>query len=53
MKVGKLFLLMLSFIGWFLLSILTFCIGLLWVGPYMYQSMAAFYEDLKEEVPAV
>ncbi len=47
----KLFLLLLSFIGWLLLSTLTLGIGLFWVGPYMYQSMAAFYEDLKAENP--
>ena len=38
-----LFLLMLSFIGWILLSILTLGIGLLWVMPYMYTSIAHFY----------
>ena len=44
-----LFILYLSFIGWGLLSILTLCIGMLWVMPYMYTSMAAFYEDVKAE----
>ncbi len=48
-KKMKLFLLMLSFIGWILLSIITLGIGLLWAGPYMYQSIAAFYEDIKAE----
>lgn len=43
----KLFLLDLSFIGWCLLSILTFGIGMLWVSSYMYTARAAFYEDLK------
>ncbi len=43
----KLFLLDLSFIGWFLLSILTLFIGLLWLQPYMLSSRAAFYEELK------
>lgn len=44
---GKLFLLHLSFIGWHILSILT--LGLLWlyVLPYLKQSEAIFYEDVK------
>ena len=48
----ELFLLDLSFIGWILLSMLTFGILTLYVTPYMYQARAAFYEKLKgEEVP--
>lgn len=35
------------FIGWFLLAMLSFGIGFLWVGPYMYVSYAKFYDDLK------
>lgn len=42
-----LFMLMLSFIGWYLLSILTLGIGLFWLIPYFDTTMAAFYEDLK------
>jgi len=44
---GKLFLLFLSFIGWIILSVITFGIGFLWLYPYMMTSMAAFYEDLR------
>jgi uncharacterized membrane protein len=44
---GKLFGLYVSFIGWFLLSMLTLGIGLFWVGPYMSLSVANFYEDIK------
>lgn len=44
---GKLFLLMLSFIGWAILCVITFGIGYLWLGPYVYTSLAAFYEDLR------
>jgi uncharacterized membrane protein len=44
---GKLFLLELSFIGWIMLGALSFGIGLLWVYPYMYLSIANFYENLK------
>ena len=44
-----LFWLDLSFIGWAILSILTFGIGLLWLIPYMSASEVGFYEDLKAE----
>jgi len=45
----KLFCLDLSFIGWALLSILTFGIGLLWLYPYMITSQTIFYEELLKE----
>ncbi|MCZ0754191.1 DUF975 family protein [Anoxybacillus sp. J5B_2022] len=41
----KLFLLYLSFIGWGFLTIFTLGIGLLWLIPYIYTSLAAFYEE--------
>lgn len=43
------FILTLSFIGWSILCIFTLCIGYLWLVPYMYTTMAAFYEDVKAE----
>jgi uncharacterized membrane protein len=43
----KLFCLHLSFIGWALLGILTLGIGYLWLTPYIYGSIANFYENLK------
>ncbi|MFC3772339.1 DUF975 family protein [Paenibacillus sp. GCM10012303] len=43
----RLFVLYVSFIGWALLSAITFGIGSLWLVPYMLASQAAFYEDLK------
>lgn len=46
----KLFLLDLSFIGWWFLCLLTLGIGLLFLTPYVYASRAAFYEDLKAEL---
>ncbi|WP_297989718.1 DUF975 family protein [Anoxybacillus sp.] len=51
---GKLFLLYVSFIGWGLLSIITLGIGLLWLIPYVYTSLAAFYDQFirTQEVPA-
>ena len=46
------FLLCLSFIGWILLGIITFGIGLLWVTPYMLGAFGAYYEDVKAEYEA-
>ncbi len=51
----RLFYLQLSFIGWYLLGIISCGIGLLWVIPYMFQTTAQFYLDVLEEkngVPA-
>ena len=45
----ELFILLFSFIGWYFLSAITLCIGALWVVPYQYTAMAAFYEDVKAE----
>lgn len=44
-----LFWLYLSFIGWVVLSILTFGIGMLWLSPYVSCSEIGFYNDLKAE----
>jgi integral membrane protein len=44
----ELFLLDLSFIGWAILSILTCCIGFLWLIPYINMAHVNFYEDLKK-----
>ena len=44
----ELFLLDLSFIGLAILSILTCCIGFLWLVPYMNMARVNFYEDLKK-----
>lgn len=43
----RLFLLTLSFIGWFLLSMLTFGIGFLFLIPYIETAIAHFYEEVK------
>ena len=45
----KLFLLILSFIGWGLLCLLTFGVGFLLLTPYMTTTMARFYQDLLDE----
>lgn len=42
----KLFYLMLRFFGWLLLCILTLGIGLLWLLPYIYVTMAKFYDEV-------
>ncbi len=43
------FLLSLSFIGWALLAVITLGIGFIWLFPYMYTSIAAFYEEVKKD----
>ena len=49
----RLFCLDFSFIGWIILSILTFGIlEIVYVGPYMNAAHAAFYQSLKGEEPA-
>lgn len=45
----RLFYLGLSFIGWYLLGIISCGIGLLWVMPYMSQAHAQFYLDVLAE----
>ena len=45
----RLFLLILSFLGWLLFSILSFGIGLLWIMPYMTQTLVWFYLDFVPE----
>ena len=45
----ELFMLYLSFIGWAILAILTLGIGFLLLVPYVYTTMAHFYEQLKAE----
>ena len=48
----QIFWLELSFIGWEILGLLCFGIGLLWVAPYVNTSMAEFYNQLKGPEPA-
>ncbi|MFP4418460.1 MAG: DUF975 family protein, partial [Chitinispirillaceae bacterium] len=42
------FMLVLSFIGWALLSALTLGIGFLWLTPYIQVSVALFYQDIRD-----
>lgn len=42
----RLFCMLLSFIGWDLLGILTLGIGYLWINPYREAAIAAFYRDI-------
>ena len=46
----ELFVLMLSFLGWILLSVITFGIALIWVMPYMQATMTNFYNSIKPAV---
>lgn len=49
----ELFLLNLSFIGWMILSLFTFGLGFLWLGPYMRAATAIFYQNIRgDEVGA-
>lgn len=43
---GRLFYIDLSFLGWELLAVCSFGIGMLWVGPYMMQTQITFYREL-------
>ena len=45
----RLFCLLFSFFGWFILSLLTFGIGLIFLFPYINTTIAYFYVDLKNE----
>ena len=44
-----LFVLGMSFFGWFVLAYFTSYISMVYSGPYMYQALANFYRDLKGE----
>lgn len=46
---SRLFMLYLSFIGWILLGMIPFGLGMFWVQPYIYAALAAFYEELKNQ----
>lgn len=50
---GKYFSLMLRFIGWAILSVLSCGIGFLWLLPYIQVSTAKFYDDIKADRPIV
>jgi uncharacterized membrane protein len=45
----ELFWLLLSFIGWFILAILSFGFGFIFLEPYFETTMSHYYEDLKAE----
>jgi uncharacterized membrane protein len=40
------FCLLISFIGWVILSSMTFGLGFLWLNPYINAASAVFYNDL-------
>lgn len=43
----RLFILWLSFLGWFILGLISLGIGFIWITPYYNAAVTAFYEDLK------
>ena len=43
---GNYFLLQLSFIGWAILAVLSLCIGMLWLAPYIAIAEVCFYERI-------
>lgn len=45
----KYFVLLLSFIGWGILAVITCYIGFLWLSPYINATSAQFYEDVKRD----
>ena len=49
---GRLFWLDLTFVGWAVLSVLTFGIGFLWLNPYMEAALAAFYLERTDQLPS-
>jgi uncharacterized membrane protein len=47
------FILLLSFIGWSILSVFTFGIGYLWLAPYICMTYTKYYEHLRAEYEGV
>lgn len=45
----RLFWLDITFIGWYILGMLTFGIAMLWINPYINATKAAFYNDLAKD----
>ena len=43
---GDYFVLMLSFLGWAILCVLTVGVGFIWLAPYMQTAMICFYEEV-------
>lgn len=50
-NMGRLFYIMLSFVGLSFLSMLSLGIGMLWVAPYQMQTITNFYLDIIDELP--
>lgn len=46
---GDYFVLILSFLGWAIISVLTFGVGLLWLIPYMQTTVVCFYDEILEK----
>lgn len=50
---GRMFYLYLSFIGWHILGMMSAGIGMLWVTPYMNQTIVHFYMDVTGELDRI
>ena len=48
----ELFCLRFSFIGWYIIGILTLGIGLIFINPYRYAAEAAFYNEISGRAEA-
>lgn len=49
-NMGRLFYICLSFIGWSILGMLSCGVGMLWITPYMNQTILTFYRDVTGEL---
>lgn len=52
-NMGRFFYLCLTFVGWFILGVMSLGIGLLWIEPYMRQTITYFYLDVSKELDEV
>lgn len=48
----RLFLLYLSFVGWYVLGVVSFGVGFIWILPYVKATIAAFYNSLNNSYKA-
>lgn len=46
---GDYIVLMLSFIGWAILTLFTYGIGIFWLNPYIYVTQVCFYDHIRED----
>jgi uncharacterized membrane protein len=51
MSIIKYAMLLLSLAGWAALGVVTLGIGVFWISPYIYLSLAHFYENVNQLAP--